>query len=159
MSESKRFIPLTATSFDFNFKVKLLTEHATVPKRAEEGSAGYDLSAAYDEKIPARGKKMVKTDLSIAVPKCVYGRVASRSGLSYKNSIEVGAGVIDSSYRGNVGVILYNHSDEVFEVKKGDRIAQLILEIIAIPEVQVVKELDATERGDGGFGSTGITKL
>lgn len=81
---------------------------------------------------------------------------APRSGLAWKNSIDVGAGVIDADYRGPVGVILYNHSDIDFEVKPGDRIAQLILERIITPQVVEVEDLDPTVRGAGGFGSTGV---
>ena len=81
---------------------------------------------------------------------------APRSGLAWKHSIDVGAGVIDADYRGPVGVILFNHSDTDFEVKVGDRIAQLIIEVIMIPDVAEVDDLDSTARGSGGFGSTGI---
>lgn len=81
---------------------------------------------------------------------------APRSGLAWKHSIDVGAGVVDYDYRGNVGVILFNFSDVDFEVKVGDRIAQLILERIVTPEVVEVESLDETERGEGGYGSTGV---
>ena len=81
---------------------------------------------------------------------------APRSGLAWKHSIDVGAGVIDADYRGPVGIILFNYSDEAFEVKPGDRIAQLILEKIVTPEVLLVDDLDSTVRGAGGFGSTGV---
>jgi len=100
----------------------------------------------------------VKTDLSIAIPRGTYARVAPRSGLAWKKFIDVGAGVVDYDYRGNVGVILFNHGDEDFEVKKGDRVAQLILEQILTPDVVECEDLDATERGAGGFGSTGVAK-
>ena len=83
--------------------------------------------------------------------------LAPRSGLAWKNSIDVGAGVIDYDYRGNVGVILFNLGDVDFEVKKGDRIAQLILEKISMAPAIEVDELAATERGAGGFGSTGVS--
>nr|KAJ0205231.1 hypothetical protein LSAT_V11C500238990 [Lactuca sativa] len=79
-----------------------------------------------------------------------------RSGLAWKHSIDVGAGVIDADYRGPVGVILFNHSDNDFEVKTGDRIAQLIIQKIIVPEVMEVDDLDSTVRGAGGFGSTGV---
>lgn len=82
--------------------------------------------------------------------------VAPRSGLAWKHSIDVGAGVVDADYRGPVGVILFNHSDVDFEVKVGDRIAQLIVEKIVTPQVVEVDDLDATVRGAGGFGSTGV---
>jgi deoxyuridine 5'-triphosphate nucleotidohydrolase len=106
--------------------------------------------------IPAGGRGIVQTDLSIGCPAGTYGRVAPRSGLTVKNGIHVGAGVIDADYRGPVGVVLFNLGTEPFEVKKGDRIAQLILEQIVMAPVEEVTELDATVRGGGGFGSTGI---
>ena len=83
-------------------------------------------------------------------------RVAPRSGLAWKKSIDTGAGVIDEDYRGIVRVILFNHSDTDFEIKRGDRIAQLILERILTPEVVETEELSETVRGAGGFGSTGV---
>ncbi|EFJ45270.1 hypothetical protein VOLCADRAFT_109897 [Volvox carteri f. nagariensis] len=136
--------------------VKKLSDKATLPKRGSAGAAGYDLSSAEDTVIPARGKALVKTDISIRVPKGTYGRVAPRSGLAAKNFIDTGAGVIDEDYRGNVGVLLFNHSDTDFPVKVGDRVAQLVLEKITTPDVEEVEELDATERGANGYGSTGV---
>ncbi|KAL7586134.1 deoxyuridine 5'-triphosphate nucleotidohydrolase [Lactuca sativa] len=138
------------------FRVKKLSEKAILPARGSSLAAGYDLSSAIDTKVPARGKALVPTDLSIAVPEGTYARIAPRSGLTWKHSIDVGAGVIDADYRGPVGVILFNHSDSDFEVKTGDRIAQLIIEKIITPEVVEVDDLDSTVRGAGGFGSTGV---
>ncbi|KAK6115359.1 hypothetical protein DH2020_035083 [Rehmannia glutinosa] len=137
-------------------RVKKLSEKAILPSRGSPLSAGYDLSSATETKVPARGKALVPTDLSIAIPEGTYARVAPRSGLTWKHSIDVGAGVIDADYRGPVGVILFNHSDVDFEVKAGDRIAQLIIEQIVTPVVTEVDDLDSTVRGSGGFGSTGI---
>lgn len=137
-------------------RVKKLSEHATIPKRGSAGAAGYDLSSAEDCVVPARGKVVVKTDLAIKVPKGTYGRVAPRSGLAVKNFIDTGAGVVDEDYRGNLGVVLFNHSDVDFPVKKGDRVAQLVLEKIATPDIVEVDELDATDRGANGYGSTGV---
>ena len=137
-------------------RVKLLTEHAKLPQRGSMAAAGYDLCSAYAGVVPARGKALLKTDLSIAVPAGTYGRVAPRSGLALKHGIDTGAGVIDEDYRGNVGVILFNHSDADFAVAAGDRVAQLILERIATPEVVEVDSLDDTQRGAGGYGSTGV---
>ncbi|XP_036156594.1 deoxyuridine 5'-triphosphate nucleotidohydrolase, mitochondrial isoform X2 [Myotis myotis] len=110
---------------------------------------------AYDYTIPPMEKTLVKTDIQIALPSGCYGRVAPRSGLAAKHFIDVGAGVIDEDYRGNLGVVLFNFGKEKFEVKKGDRIAQLICERIFYPEIEEVQVLDDTERGSGGFGSTG----
>ncbi|KAJ6403293.1 hypothetical protein OIU84_015243 [Salix udensis] len=128
----------------------------SLPSRGSRLSAGYDLSSASVAKVPARGKALIPTDLSIAIPEGTYARIAPRSGLAWKHSIDVGAGVIDADYRGPVGVILFNHSDVDFEVKIGDRIAQLIVEKILTPDVMEVEDLDATVRGAGGFGSTGV---
>ncbi|KAG9148076.1 hypothetical protein Leryth_003647 [Lithospermum erythrorhizon] len=120
------------------FRVKKLSENAVLPSRGSPLSAGYDLSSATETKVPARGKALVPTDLSIAVPEGTYARIAPRSGLAWKHSIDVGAGVIDADYRGPVGVILFNHGDVDFEVKIGDRIAQLIIEKIVVPEVEEI---------------------
>ncbi|KAJ7311015.1 hypothetical protein JRQ81_006611 [Phrynocephalus forsythii] len=132
-----------------------LSENASAPSRGSSRAAGYDLYSAYDCEIPASGKAIVKTDIQIALPPGCYGRVAPRSGLAANHFIDVGAGVIDEDYRGNVGVVLFNFGKEPFKVKKGDRIAQLICERIYYPELEEVQVLDETERGSGGFGSTG----
>ncbi|NXH31085.1 DUT protein, partial [Myiagra hebetior] len=132
-----------------------LSENAFAPSRGSARAAGYDLYSAYDCVIPPMEKAVVKTDIQIALPSGCYGRVAPRSGLAAKHFIDVGAGVIDEDYRGNVGVVLFNFGKETFQVKKGDRIAQLICERIYYPELEEVEALDDTERGEGGFGSTG----
>lgn len=136
--------------------IKKLSEFATVPTRGSKFSAGCDLYAAYDYTIKARGKEMVKTDLQIALPPGCYGRVAPRSGLAWKHSIDVGAGVIDEDYRGPLNVILFNLGEDDFDIKKGDRIAQLICEKIEQAQIEEVSDLNSTERGANGFGSTGV---
>ena len=90
------------------------------------------------------------------MPHGTYGRIAPRSGLALKAGIDVGAGVVDSDYRGPLGVLLFNHSDSDFNITTGDRVAQLILERIAVAEVEETDELTDTDRGHGGFGSTGV---
>ncbi|RDY07955.1 Deoxyuridine 5'-triphosphate nucleotidohydrolase, partial [Mucuna pruriens] len=135
-------------------RFKKLSDKAVLPSRASPLSAGYDLSSAVETKVPARGKALVATDISIEIPEGTYARVAPRWGLTLKDSIDVGAGVIHAHYRGPVGVILLNHSDVDFEVKVGDRVAQLIIEKIVTPNVAEVEDLDETVRGEGGFGST-----
>ncbi|XP_008274302.1 deoxyuridine 5'-triphosphate nucleotidohydrolase, mitochondrial isoform X1 [Stegastes partitus] len=132
-----------------------LSEHATTPTRGSAKAAGYDLYSAYDYIIGPMDKAIVKTDIQIAVPHGCYGRVAPRSGLAAKHFIDVGAGVVDEDYRGNVGVVLFNFSKDTFEVKKGDRVAQLVCEKICYPDLEEKETLDDTERGAGGFGSTG----
>ena len=138
-------------------QVKRLSENAIVPTRGSPLSAGYDLSSAEETVIPAGGKGIVKTDLSIACPEGTYGRIAPRSGLAVKKFIDVGAGVVDADYRGPVGVVLFNFGKQDFVVQPGDRIAQLILEQVCMADVMEVDELTDTVRGAGGFGSTGVS--
>ena len=109
--------------------------------------------------VPAKGRTVVKTGLSIAIPDGCYGRIAPRSGLAVKKFIDIGAGVIDADYRGEIGVVMFNHSDEDLKVKQGDRIAQLILEKISTPEVKETVDLSSTVRGSQGFGSSGLEKI
>ncbi|KAK1249098.1 hypothetical protein MKX07_002614 [Trichoderma sp. CBMAI-0711] len=135
--------------------VKKLSPQARLPTRGSAFAAGYDLYAAKDTVVPARGKVLVDTDISIAVPAGTYGRIAPRSGLASKHFIDTGAGVIDADYRGPVKVLLFNHADADYEIKEGDRIAQLVLERIVTPDVVEVEELEESVRGAGGFGSTG----
>ncbi|KAI8467058.1 MAG: dUTPase-like protein [Monoraphidium minutum] len=141
-----------------SFRVQRMSDKATLPKRGSAQAAGYDIASAEDCVVPARGKHCISTGLRIAVPPGTYGRVAPRSGLAAKNFIDTGAGVVDEDYRGELKVLLFNHSDTDFTVRVGDRIAQLVLERIATPEVEEVASLDDTERGAGGFGSTGVTQ-
>ncbi len=151
--------PLDANPDNLVLQVKRLSEDATLPVRGSEWAAGYDLSASRPVTVPPGGRAVVATDLSIACPAGTYGRVAPRSGLTVKNGIHVGAGVVDADYRGPVGVVLFNLGTDPFVVAKGDRIAQLILERIVLAPVQEVKDLDETVRGSGGFGSTGVKAI
>ncbi|KAI9361651.1 mitochondrial deoxyuridine 5'-triphosphate nucleotidohydrolase, partial [Zopfochytrium polystomum] len=137
-------------------KVKLLSDRARLPTRGSAGAAGYDLYSAVTTTIPPHSRSVVATDISVAIPAGTYGRVAPRSGLAVKHFIDVGAGVVDSDYRGPLGVVLFNFGGVPFDVQQGDRIAQLILEKYLVADAVVVDELDDTERGDGGFGSTGV---
>lgn len=134
--------------------VKRNKPQAQLPKRGSEHAAGYDLASCVDIVIPAKGKALIDTGISLSIPAGHYGRVAPRSGLASKSFIDVGAGVIDCDYRGPLMVLLFNFSEQEFSVKCGDRIAQLILEKISTPEIEEVSELEATARGSGGFGST-----
>jgi dUTP pyrophosphatase len=135
--------------------VKLLNENATLPKYADDGAIGMDLYASEDVTIWPFMQKMVSTGIAVELPKGVYFRVAPRSGLAVKNSIHVMAGVVDPSYRGEIKIILRNFGFLQFKVKKGDRIAQGILEQAKISQPKVVSELSASNRGENGIGSTG----
>ena len=104
-------------------KVQKLGNNAALPKRSIGGAAGYDLCASQDCTIPAGGKGLVKTGLSISFSTGLYARIAPKSGLALKKFIDVGVGVVDSDYCGKVGVVLSNHGDQDFQVKMGDRIA------------------------------------
>lgn len=139
--------------------IKRLSPHAVKPTMADPGAAGYDLAAAENTVVPAHGKALISTGWAIKTPDGYYSRIAPRSGLAWKNHIDVGAGVCDASYRGSVGVVLFNHASTDFKVSVGDRIAQLIVTKIDNPEVVEVDELDMTSRGTGGFGSTGLKSL
>lgn len=138
--------------------VKRLHPEACLPVKGSEHAAGFDLSASEAIVVPAGGKAIVKTGLSVAIPTGHYARVAPRSGLAAKRMIHVGAGVVDADYRGEVGVVLFNHGPEPFEVKVTDRVAQLILEKIAMVPCTQVDTLEDTVRGAGGFGSTGVSE-
>ncbi len=133
-----------------------ISRYAFAPTKTSPLSAGYDLRSAYNYVIPPRAKQVVMTDLQISVPSGTYGRLAPRSGLAAKSHIDVGGGVIDADYRGNVGVILFNLGQEEFLVRRGERIAQLVCEKVAYPDLLEVDHLPQTERGEGGFGSSGM---
>lgn len=137
-------------------RIQLRSPDAILPTKGSPTSAGYDIYASKDALIPGRGQGLISTDISFTVPVGTYGRIAPRSGLAVKHGIQTGAGVIDRDYTGELKVILFNHCNDDFEVKKGDRIAQLILEkIVDDAEIVTVDSLEETLRGEGGFGSTG----
>ncbi|CAG9532047.1 unnamed protein product [Cercopithifilaria johnstoni] len=155
----KSFIPEIISSIETEKKYiyfKKLSENAHIPTYGSAWAAGADLYSAYDCVIPAKDKASVGTDLQIEIPRGYYGRIAPRSGLAIKKFIDVGAGVVDSDYRGQLSVVLFNFGTEDFQVKKGDRIAQFICEKIAHCEFVEVKSLEKSGRGTDGFGSTGV---
>ena len=125
------------------------------PVRSTIGAAGCDLRAARPVMIEPLSKAIVDTDIQIKLPEGTYGRIAPRSGLARDFSIDVGAGVIDSDFTGAVKIILFNFGKESFEVKSGDRVAQLICERISRPQIEECQALPNTIRGSHGFGSTG----
>ena len=138
-----------------NLRVKRLSQDAILPIRGSGGAVGYDLHSMDTLVIPPAHRALVATGIAIAFPSGVYGRIAPRSGLTLKHGIQVGAGVVDPDYTGEIKVILFNHGHANFTINKGDRIAQLILERCETPEVEEVGAVEETGRGAGGFGSTG----
>ena len=126
-----------------------------VPSYSHPGDAGADLKASGRSIVPARSKCLVPTGLRIALPERHVGLIWPRSGLAIKHSIDCGAGVIDTQYRGEIKVLLFNHSDEDFLIEPGDRIAQLLIQKVENIHFLPVDNLDNTERNEGGFGSTG----
>ena len=131
---------------------------AAVPAYAHEGDAGMDLRSVDDVVIPPGRRALVHTGLVMQLPPCAEAQVRPRSGLALKHGVTVlnAPGTIDAGYRGEVGVILANFGDSDFEVKKGDRIAQLVVAPVTQPAVVEVDEVSSSDRGDGGFGSTGV---
>ena len=136
------------------FRVRLVDPKARKPVKADYGAAGYDVFSVDDVIIEPGHRQLISTGLSLEVPVHFYVRVAPRSGLSLRG-VDIGAGVIDSSYRGTVKVLVINNGTEDFVVTEGTKIAQLILERCSNVSIFEVDSLSETERGYGGFGSTG----
>lgn len=128
---------------------------AHAPTYGSEYAAGADLYANESFEILPGHRALIKTGVRMEIPSGFYGRIAPRSGLAYKNGIDVMAGVIDSDYRGDIGVILINLGETDFTIQTGDRIAQMIIEKYYRYPFCVVESLEETTRGDNGFGSTG----
>lgn len=159
---------------NLQIKTKLLTANAIIPKRANpEGDAGYDLFSTEYLEIAPFERKLISTGVALEIPEGYYGRIAPRSGLALKNGIDVMAGVIDSSYRNEIKVLLINlncitalsSNENIIEafskkqnsiiIKPGDRIAQIIFERCYTADLLKVDNLSDSVRGLGGFGSTG----
>ena len=129
-------------------------------KKATDGSSGFDLLAALPNKIilQPRETKLIPCGFSLQMPFGIEAQVRPRSGIALKNSVTVlnSPGTIDADYRGEICVILINHGKSIFEISPGMRIAQLIFMKLPEIELDITKELDETDRGSGGFGSTGV---
>jgi len=134
---------------------KYLTETAQMPTKANKSDAGFDLYADEDNWVFAKNRKTIKTGVSLEMTDNLAGLIWPRSGLSVKQGIDVLAGVIDAGYRGEIMVCLYNTSDEDVEIKRGDRIAQIIFQEVPIISLQLREKLGSSQRGSNGFGSTG----
>lgn len=135
--------------------VKLLNEEATTPTKAHRTDAGYDLYASEDAFVFSKSRKVIKTGVSFDMSDGMAGLIWPRSGLSVKKGLDVLAGVIDAGYRGEIMVCLYNTSDEDVEINRGDRIAQIIFQEVPLVSLIESEELETSQRGSDGFGSTG----
>ncbi|MGL4569040.1 MAG: dUTP diphosphatase [Fusobacteriaceae bacterium] len=133
--------------------LKILTGKLT---RGTEGAAGYDIYSSEDVIITHDRPVAVKTNLRIAIPQGYYGKVEARSGLSFNNHLETGAGIIDSDYRGEIKVKIINTGNIPVTLPAGSRIAQIIFMKHEVVEIEEVALLEETARGDNGFGSTGL---
>jgi dUTP pyrophosphatase len=136
-------------------KVKKLADSATLPTRANESDAGWDLYASESLSIPPNGRTLVGTSVSLAISSGSVGLIWPRSGLAVKHGVDVFAGVIDAGYRGEIKVCLFNSSDKTVEIMEGDRIAQLLVQKINNVIFKESNNLSNTVRGEGGFGSSG----
>lgn len=138
-------------------QIKRYFEDSKLPTRADSGSAGWDLYA-YDDAVVQPGQtQMIASGIAVAIPNGYFGGIYNRSGLSTKHGIRLAncTAVIDSSYRGMVGIPLHNDTDQPYKVTKGDRVAQMIIQPVPEVEWEEVDELDDTERGTGSFGHSG----
>ena len=153
-------IDLKKTTFckQMSLKVIKLAPHAITPSRATSGSAGYDLYSAEGYVILPQHRVVVSTGIQVALPEGTYGRVAPRSGLAVKHGLDIGAGVVDPDYQGELKVVLFNHDPkQTFIIRPGYRIAQLILERYEVVPIEESNGFDfVTDRGTHGFGSTGV---
>ena len=136
-------------------RFKKLTSDALIPKYAHEGDAGMDIFSNEEYTLKAGERKVFKTGISSSFPEGHVALVWDRSGNAAKRGIKTMAGVIDSGYRGEWGIVMLNTSGEDLEVKKGDKIAQVLLQPIIHADIEEVEDLDETKRGENGFGSTG----
>ena len=137
--------------------IQRLDQDLPLPKYAKPGDAGFDVYARIDAILKPGERMLIPTGISIAMPSGYAAFVHPRSGLAIKHGISIvnAPGTIDAGYRGEVAIILINHSAELFEVKRGDRIAQLVIQRVENPELIEVEFLPGSDRGSGGFGSTG----
>ena len=137
--------------------VEQLDPELPLPRHARPGDAGVDLYARTGGELAPGERTLVPTGIAVAVPDGYVGLIAPRSGLAARHGISLvnSPGILDAGYRGEIHAVLINEGDERFEYERGERIAQLVVVPFATQEYEVVSELPATDRGDGGFGSTG----
>lgn len=132
----------------------MLDDHAFPPVREHELDAGLDLRSPSSVKVPAHGSAVIDTGVHILIPRGYAGFLKSKSGLNVKHNI-TSDGTIDAGYTGSITVKLYNHGEEDYYVKGGDKVSQLVIQQVCCPRLNLVNKMPETERGDNGFGSTG----
>lgn len=140
-----------------NVKISKAKDNAIIPKYAKPNDAGVDLCSTEEYTLKPGERKLISTGLKISLPKGYEAQVRPRSGLALKNGISIvnTPGTVDADYRGEIGVIAINLGQEAFKIEPGMRIAQMIFNKVEHATFEEVKELDATERGEGGFGHSG----
>ena len=145
-----------AHSFSTNvIRCQKTSEDATVPTKAHDSDAGWDLYSSEETIIGKGERQLVKTQICLEIPDDYVGLIWPRSGLAVKQGVDVFAGVVDSGYRGEVGVCLFNSSDKDFHIRKGDRIAQILFQEVTKSNIIEVENLEDSDRGERGFGSSG----
>ena len=139
-------------------KFQKILDEAIIPHYAHQGDAGMDIFSVEETIIKSGERKSVRTGVIMELAEGFVALVWDKSGLALKNGIKTMAGVIDSGYRGEIGVVLANLSGQDYKIEKGQKIAQMLIQKVERAEIEEVKELSETKRGAGGFGSTGLFK-
>ena len=139
-------------------KFQKILDEAIIPHYAHPGDAGMDIFSAEETVIKEGERKNIRTGLKMELPEGFVGLVWDKSGLALKNGIKTMAGVIDSCYRGEIGIVLANLSEQDCKIEKGQKIAQMLIQKIERAEIEEARELSETKRGEGRFGSTGLFK-
>lgn len=138
-------------------KIKKLTEEAILPKYAKPGDAGMDFYASETVVLQPHERKVVNTGIAMAIPHGYVGLLWDKSGMAAKFGVKTMAGVIDSGYRGEIKILMHNLSETSYTFEKGTKVAQMLIQPVEQKELREVNSLDETERGAGGFGSTGLS--
>ncbi|XLQ19794.1 MAG: dUTP diphosphatase [Candidatus Moraniibacteriota bacterium] len=139
-----------------NIKIKKINPEAKLPQYTIEGDAAMELYSIEDIVLSPGDIVACQTGISMAIPDGFVGLIWDKSGIAFKGGLKTMGGVIDSNYRGEIGVIIRNLSKKDYKINKGDKIAQMLIQRVECPIIEEVDELDETQRGDGGFGSTGL---
>ncbi len=137
-------------------QIKKLNQKAKLPEYAHLSDAGMDLFSVENVNIKPGERVVCQIGIAMRIPDGYVGLIWDKSGVASKSGIKTMGGVIDSGYRGGVGVVLQNLSKEDYNIKSGDQVAQMLIQKVESPKIEEVDNLDSTERGEGGFGSTGV---